>query len=66
MSLSFIQITDHHLPEAESNLTKGFSPWYAFRAVMRHIAEHHADVDFIVSTGDLVDQGTDAEYRYFR
>ena len=66
MSLSFIQITDHHLPEAESNLTKGFSPWYAFRAVMRHIAEHHSDVDFIVSTGDLVDQGTDAEYQHFR
>ena len=42
-------------------LTKGFSPWHAFRAVIRHIAAHHADVDFIVSTGDLVDQGTDAE-----
>jgi 3',5'-cyclic-AMP phosphodiesterase len=33
---------------------------------MRHIAVHHADVDFVVSTGDLVDKGSDAEYRYFR
>ncbi|MCA1554983.1 MAG: metallophosphoesterase [Chloroflexi bacterium] len=66
MTFSFIQITDHHLPESESILTKGYSTWFAFRAVLRHIAEHRADVDFIVSTGDLVDKGTDAEYQYVR
>jgi len=63
---SFIQITDHHLPAAEAQLRRGYSPWHAFRTVMRHIAEHHADMDFIVSTGDLVDGGTDAEYQHFR
>ncbi|MCA1554085.1 MAG: metallophosphoesterase [Chloroflexi bacterium] len=66
MTFSFIQITDHHLSESESILSAGYSTWYAFRAVMRHIAQHHADVDFIVSTGDLVDSGTDAEYQHFR
>lgn len=34
---------------------------------MRHIAQNWADrIDFIVSTGDLVDTGTDAEYQQFR
>ena len=63
---SFIQITDHHLPASESQLTRGYSPWHAFRTTLRHIAQHHANVDFIVSTGDLVDGGTDAEYQHLR
>ncbi len=66
MMFTWIQITDHHLPASEAQLTRGYSPWHAFRAVMRHIAAHHADVDFIVSTGDLVDGGTDAEYQHLR
>lgn len=67
MSFSFIQITDHHLRESEALLTRGYSTAYAFRAVMRHIAQNWADrIDFIVTTGDLVDGGTDAEYQQFR
>ena len=63
---SFIQITDHHLRESETLLTRGYSTWHAFRAVMRHIAQQHTDVDFIVTTGDLVDGGTDVEYQHAR
>lgn len=63
-SFSFIQITDHHLLESEERLREGFSPGYALRMVMRHIAEHVADkVDFIISTGDLVDPCTDETYQ---
>ena len=63
MTFSFIQITDHHILDSETALLKGFSTAYAFRAVLRHIAENHAgDVDFIVSTGDLVDKPTEANY----
>lgn len=72
MAFTFIQITDHHLRESEAALTRGFSTWHAFRAVLRHIARHHASADFIVSTGDLVNSGgdggltgvdTDAQYQ---
>mgnify|MGYP000704716357 CR=1 FL=1 len=35
---AFIQISDHHLPEREDDLVRGFSPSYAFRATLRHIA----------------------------
>lgn len=65
MHFSFVQITDHHLLEAETLLTSGYSTAYAFRAVMRHIAEHVGDhIDFVVSTGDLVNAATDASYQH--
>ncbi|MEO8358005.1 MAG: metallophosphoesterase [Chloroflexota bacterium] len=63
-NFSFVQITDHHLPESESELRQGFSPAYALRRVMKHIAEHVAQkADFIISTGDLVEPCTDAAYQ---
>lgn len=63
MSLRFAQITDHHL--AEGDLLWGYSTGHALRAVLRHIAEHAGPLDFIVSTGDLVEHGAEAEYRSF-
>ena len=61
---SFVQITDHHLLEAEEALRDGFCPGHAMRMVMRHISQHVADkIDFIVSTGDLVEPDTDATYQ---
>jgi 3',5'-cyclic AMP phosphodiesterase CpdA len=67
MTFSFVQISDHHLGETKDHLMYGFSTTYAFRAVMRHIATHVADdVDFIVSTGDLVREPTPAAYESAR
>jgi Icc protein len=63
MSLRFAQITDHHL--ADGDLLWGYSTGHALRTVLRHIAEHAGPLDFIVSTGDLVEHGTAAEYRTF-
>jgi len=61
---SFIQITDHHLLESEDALRDGFCPGHAFRMVMRDITQNVADkVDFIISTGDLVEPETDANYQ---
>lgn len=67
MTFSFIQITDHHLCESETQLRLGFSPAYAFRAVLRHIAGQVADqADFIISTGDLSESATDQAYQTVR
>lgn len=64
MSFTFIQISDHHLRETDTLLSRGFSTAHSFRTVVRHLAEHHAPhADFLLTTGDLVDAGTDAEYR---
>lgn len=63
-NFAFIQITDHHLPEQETDLPRGFSPAYSLRIVLRHIAKNagkHAD--FILSTGDLVDPATQLAYQ---
>jgi len=61
---SFVQITDHHLLESEEQLRHGFSTGYALRMVMRHIGEHFVDkIDFIISTGDLVDPCSEATYQ---
>lgn len=57
MAFTFIQITDHHLGEHEDTLICGYHPAHALRAVLRHIAEHE-QFDFLISTGDLVDQAT--------
>ena len=60
---SFVQISDHHLGESEQTKRKGFLPAYAFRAVFRDITERWSDqIDFIVSTGDLVLGATEPEY----
>lgn len=64
MSFSFLQISDHHLRERDDMLSRGYNTAYAFCRVLRHIAGHNAArTDFLVTTGDLVDNGTDAEYR---
>jgi 3',5'-cyclic-AMP phosphodiesterase len=64
MSFSFVHITDLHLTETETILRRGFSPAFALRSVLHHIAEHAAaQIDFIVSTGDLVEPATDAAYQ---
>lgn len=63
---SFVQITDHHLLESEDMLVRGYAPAHAFRRVLRHIAEHRPDADFVVTTGDIANLGTEAEYRRLR
>src|SRR5262245_41449574 len=67
MAFSFIHITDHHLLEAEDGLIRGFAPAPTLRAVLRHIAGGPAaGADFVVSTGDLVNNGSAAEYQTAR
>lgn len=63
MSFSFIHLSDHHLAESETTLIEGFSPSYAFRAVMRHIAQQGHPADFMVTTGDLVENPSPLAYQ---
>ncbi len=64
VKLRFVHITDHHL-RADNQLVRGYSTTSALLAVLRHIANNAGTIDFVVSTGDLVQSGTDAEYQTF-
>jgi len=67
MDFAFIQITDHHIQSPETALILGFSTNYSFRTVIQHIIEHTANqVDFIVSTGDLVEYASENNYHLLR
>jgi Icc protein len=64
MAFSFIQITDHHLRAAETDLVRGMSTDNSLRTVLRHIAQHAAPrADFILSMGDFIDPPSEAAYR---
>ncbi len=67
MAFSFVHISDHHLCEFEETLRRGFSPAYAMRSVMKNIYDQvGSQIDFIVSTGDLVEPSTDIAYQSAR
>jgi len=64
MSFSFVQITDQHLTAAETDRVHGCPTWQTFRAVLRHITQTlEPQIDFIVSTGDLVEVASTESYR---
>jgi Icc protein len=66
MNFSFIQITDHHITASANELVNGVSTWHALRTVLKHIAQHVGNqADFIFSTGDLVEDPSEATYRAF-
>ena len=66
MDFSFIQISDHHILDSETDLLYGFSTGYAFQTVLQHIARNQAGkFDFLVMTGDIVNKPTQDSYRPF-
>ena len=66
MRVTFVHITDHHILASEDDLARGFNTAYSFRKTLRHIADTVGGrFDFIVSTGDLVNTGEDAQYANF-
>jgi 3',5'-cyclic-AMP phosphodiesterase len=66
MDFSFVQITDHHLTASETELLNGFSTRHALRTVLRHVAQNIGNhADFIVSTGDLVENPSEIAYQAF-
>ena len=67
MAFSFIQITDHHLGSTEQTYNHGYATAYALSRLMDHLAEAEAwGADFLICTGDLVNNGTGDEYAFFR
>jgi Icc protein len=67
MSLRLLVISDHHLGRDAGTVNRGYATAWALERTLDAIAAaggHGADA--ILSTGDLVDRGDDAEYAFAR
>lgn len=67
MSLRLLVVSDHHLGRDAGTVNRGYATAWALERVLDAIAAadgHGADA--ILSTGDLVDRGDDAEYAFAR
>jgi Icc protein len=68
-SFSFIHMSDHHLGTSDTDNPYGYPAAQTFRAVMSSIANyipsHPAEnIDFVVSTGDIVNTPSDEAYHF--
>ncbi len=67
MTLRLIHITDHHLGASAEAVNRGYATAWALERLLTAIAAAGAHgADFVLSTGDLVDAGTDEEYAFAR
>ncbi|MEX2534582.1 MAG: metallophosphoesterase [Trueperaceae bacterium] len=65
MAVRFLVISDHHLGRTYHSVNRGYAPAWALERVLDAIAAHRChDADFLLSTGDLVDEGVDEEYAF--
>lgn len=65
-SFSFLQISDHHLGDSHTHLHNGYATNFVFDLTLRQIAAAAHPVDFLLSTGDLVDPPTGVGYSHVR
>ena len=65
--MKLVIVTDHHLGDGPCYVNRGYAPAWALDRVLDAISAaggHGADA--LLSTGDLVDRGHDAEYAFAR
>ncbi len=61
--LTFVHLTDLHILAGDEELLYGRRPADKVRGVMAHIQDMDVSPDFFILSGDLVNDGTEAEYR---
>ena len=67
MGFSFIQITDHHLGQSAEDNPHRYPANRTFSSVLEHISKNISNsVDFIISTGDLVNKPDPGSYAFAR
>jgi len=62
LPISIAQITDIHLLASESQRLQGISTTESFLAVMKRLEELRPELDLLLMTGDLSDDGTPESY----
>lgn len=62
----FVHLTDIHFSHSESTLVYGSSPVQKLERVLNRIRAMEIEPDFFLISGDLVNNGEDAEYLHFQ
>jgi len=61
--MRFIHITDTHIAQSAGFSNYGHNPYENARLLVKHINERHYQADFVLHTGDVVEDRTEAAYR---
>jgi 3',5'-cyclic-AMP phosphodiesterase len=64
MSLTFLQITDHHLGAGPHVVNRGYATAWALDRLLEAIAADAPEATALLCTGDLVDVGTPSAYAF--
>jgi 3',5'-cyclic-AMP phosphodiesterase len=60
MSITLLQLTDTHIHDQQNELFKKTQPDTCLQKVMKHAKQNLNDIDYVVVTGDLTHEGTEA------
>jgi len=63
--LKLIWLSDTHFASG-STMVLGHDPRASIDAAIQHINDHHADADYCIISGDLVERGIASEYQAFK
>ncbi len=66
MSVRIVQLTDLHLYEQRDRVLAGVPTWETFDAVLEQVRERHADLDYLILTGDLAQDEAPQTYMMLR
>jgi len=63
--LKIIQITDSHIYQDRQGSLKGLNTLQSFTDCITHIQQHHADLDLLLATGDISQDGSSGAYQHW-
>ena len=64
--MNIVQITDLHIVKDKEGKINNFNTFQAASEVVRHVAKHQKNIDYLILTGDISDDGTPESYENLR
>ena len=64
--MNIVQITDLHIVKDKEGRINNFNTFQAASEVVRHVAKHQKNIDYLILTGDISDDGTQESYENLR
>lgn len=64
-STTIVQITDSHLFATTDECLLGVPTYYSLQAVVDQVLREHTDIELVLGTGDISQDGSPTSYQYF-